>query len=149
MGGLLLSSKPMLFNYFCRQFLTFFFLCSPGHNRSMAEEYTTATETESVISSRHSGKILVSFFSVYLLSCGISLLLSSAILYVLLCFAMKRGTYCPALAVCIVRLMKNMIALMVSLVLHVFLCCFVVALWVHLCYFDNQLKLSFFCSSSS
>ncbi|XP_046460172.1 segment polarity protein dishevelled homolog DVL-3-like isoform X2 [Daphnia pulex] len=26
----------------------------PGHNRSMAEEYTTATETESVISSRHS-----------------------------------------------------------------------------------------------
>ena len=31
-----------------------------------------------------------------------------------LCFAMKRGTYCPALAVCIVKLTKNMIALMVS-----------------------------------
>lgn len=39
---------------------------SPGHNRSMAEEYTTATETESVISSRHSGKIC--FYS-FLFSC--------------------------------------------------------------------------------
>ncbi|EFX79289.1 dishevelled-like protein [Daphnia pulex] len=69
----------------------------PGHNRSMAEEYTTATETESVISSRHSGKLYFLMLYFY------------------------RGTYCPALAVCIVKLMKNMIALMIvaSLNFHV------------------------------
>ena len=37
---------------------------------------------------------------------------------------MKRGTFCPALAVCIVRLMKNMIALMVSLHVAFVVSCF-------------------------
>lgn len=95
---------------------------SPGHNRSMAEEYTTATETESVISSRHSGKFVYPsstclFVDVVLLHLIFVLFCNSLCS---LCFAMKRGTYCPALAVCIVKLMKNMIALMVSLLAWLF-----------------------------
>ena len=51
----------------------------------MAEEYTTATETESVISSRHSGK-LISFCCVFMFICFTFVLLHLIFCYLLQSF---------------------------------------------------------------
>jgi hypothetical protein len=63
---------------------------------------------------------------------------------------MKRGTYCPALAVCIVKLMKNMIALMVSWLAWLLFCRLSLPLnWLVDCLNLPWIPLTSVCLSSS